>query len=220
MDNTVEALYIAAAVLIFMLALSLTLSSFSTFRSDLEDLIQADERVDAATITDTSTGKTTYINYISGEEERRTVGIESVVNSLYRVYKENYIVVMKLESYDSSKLDRNGSILQGTSTALQNQGLISQAAKKQIYAKDGSKIIDKDERIIVFDLAKQNDKNFINTVLENGLYNILKDKTFTEYTGIYYEDDSGADGVQDTEKPKNVSDANKKTARIITYIEN
>lgn len=97
MDNVVEALYMAVSVLIFLLALSLTLSSFSTFRNDLEDLILADERVDAATITDSS-GKQTYINYVSGEDERRIVGIETVVNSLYRVYKENYIVVMKLNN--------------------------------------------------------------------------------------------------------------------------
>ena len=85
-------------VLVFMVALSLTLSSFSTFRNDLEDLILAEEKVDTAQITD-NTGKTSYINYISSSQECRTVGIETVTNSIYRVYKESYMVVLKLNDY-------------------------------------------------------------------------------------------------------------------------
>lgn len=216
MDNAVEALYMAASILIFMVALTITLSSFSTFRNDLEDLILSEERVDAASTTDSS-GKTQYINYISGEDERRTVGIETVVNSLYRVYKENYIVVMKLNDYTKVKSDSD------------LKGLISFAKKKQEYPGVEEPIIKYDEfypenptktdEIIIFALSDvQNDENFINTVLEKGLYDILKGKTFTEYAGIYYETDACAeDEVNDHSEP--VSDVNKRSARIITYIE-
>ena len=56
MENSAQALFMGAAVLVFMVALSLTLSSFSTFRNDLEDIILADERIDMATQKD-SEGK-------------------------------------------------------------------------------------------------------------------------------------------------------------------
>ena len=127
MDNVVEALYMAAAVLIFMLALSLTLSSFSTFTNDLEDLIQADERIDAASTTDID-GKTTYINYISAGEECRTVGIETVVDSLYRVYKENYTIVMKLQLGEYGKFTNTTGSLKEYKT-----NLLKKATKDQVY---------------------------------------------------------------------------------------
>ena len=132
MENATEALYMAAAVLIFMLALSLTLSSFSSFRTDLDRLITAEERVDEATITD-STGKTSYINYISSNNELRTVGIETVANSLYRVYKENYMVVMHLEDYSefgSTGVLRDFSNLVKTGT---------DKVENQIYYKNSEK---------------------------------------------------------------------------------
>ena len=214
MDNAVEALYMAASILIFMVALTITLSSFSTFRNDLEDLILSEERVDAASTTDDS-GKIQYINYISGEDERRTVGIETVVNSLYRVYKENYIVVMKLDSeaYEDLAFKREDK--------LKKYDLIKKATKDQEYSKLGKKIkiISEGEEIIVFKLSDvQNDENFINTVLEKGLYDILKGKTFTEYAGIYYETDACEEDEVDNDSDP-VSDVNKRSARIITYIE-
>ena len=211
MDNTVEALYIAASVLIFMLALSITLSSFSTFRNDLEDLILADERVDAATITDSS-GKTTYINYISGENECRTVSIETVVNSMYRVYKENYTIIMKLEDYN---------YFENTSGVLKEykENLLKVASKNQIYKKTGDTIINKDDnnKILVFNISNSdNNSEYIHNVFHDGLYDLLKDKKFTEYTGVYYQDDVGP---STDSKPTGVSDVNKREARIITYIE-
>ena len=211
MDNVVEALYMAAAVLIFMLALSLTLSSFSTFTNDLEDLIQADERIDAASTTDID-GKTTYINYISAEEECRTVGIETVVDSLYRVYKENYTIVMKLlqpDEYDKF-----------TSLKEYKTNLLKQATKDQVYKKTGETepIINKGDDILVFSISNSdNQSDYIHNALNDGLYDLLKDKKFTEYTGLYYQDDVTEQATNT--KPEGVSDVNKREARIITYIE-
>ena len=53
--------------------------------------------------------------------------------------------------------------------------------------------------------------------MKDGLYDLLKEKTFTEYTGLYYQDDVTKDAT--SMKPEGVSDVNKREARIITYIE-
>ena len=223
MENATEALYMAAAVLIFMLALSLTLSSFSSFRNDLDRLITAEQRVDEAAITDSS-GKTSYINYISSDSELRTVGIETVANSLYRVYKENYMVVMKLKDYSAFEStgnlkDFSNLIKKGTDNRVENQ----------IYYKNNQSkytIINNTDNVLVFNIpSSRNDPDYINKALDAGLYNLLKDKTFTEYTGIYYETDTIKD-LNDTDwkkykdQPEIVSDVNKREARVITYIQN
>lgn len=214
MDNTAEALYMAAAVLIFMAALSLTLSSFSTFRNDLEDLILAEERIDAASTTD-STGKTTYINYISAENECRTVGLETVVNSLYRVYKENYTVVMKLNAGQYGDFTNSTGKLKKYET-----NLLKSAEKEQVYKKPGESktIINSGDSILIFSVANSNNQSeYIHNALHDGLYDLLKDKKFTEYTGLYYHDDVTEDAS--SKKPEGVSDVNKREARIITYIQ-
>lgn len=222
MDNAAEALYMGAAVLVFMVALSLTLSSFSIFRNDLEDLILADEKVDIAQSTD-STGKKSYINYISSSEECRTVGIETVANSLYRVYKENYMVVIRL-----GKLNENNSTEYskfGIGKDLEKySNLIKVVDKEQIYknSKGEITILKNGDTILVFNIPNaQNDPDYFSKALDAGLYNLLKDKSFTEYTGVYYETDiddgtTSLDGVPRT----SISVANKDKARIITYIEN
>ena len=231
MDNGAEALYIAAAVLVFMLALSLTLSSFSTFRNDLESFILADERADTAAIIEKDEdgiAKQNFINYISSSEECRTVGIESVVNSLYRVYKENYIVVIKLQNPDDyNAFTNSGGVLKDYSGMLIRGNDIKANIKKQDYIKDGNSktLIGLNDTILVFSIpSAKNDDKYINKALDAGLYNLLKDKTFTEYTGVYYETDTVPIGTDldnyDKDPNRNsVSTANKNKARVITYIE-
>lgn len=223
MENSVEALYMAAAVLIFMLALTLTLSSFSTFRNDLEDLILSKEKVDTATTKDEN-GKTKYINYISSSDEKRTVGIDTVSNSLYRVYKENYTVVIKLGNGNSTNYEKfnSGKDLENYANCLKNGATV---VKEQKYKSSGDQIINSNDYILVFDIpTAQNDKEYINNALKAGLYELLKDKTFIEYTGVYYEADTYPLGESDPSRDPSysgdhVSDANKKESRVITYIE-
>lgn len=231
MDNAAEALYMGAAVLVFMVALSLTLSSFSTFRNDLEDLILAEEKVDTAQSTD-STGKTSYINYISSSEECRTVGIETVANSLYRVYKENYMVVLKLNNYNEfapssgSLKEYNDLLIKGNGVVLNNS--TSKANMKvQKYKNRVENLLNLDDTILVFNISNaQNDSERFSNALKDGLYDLLKDKTFIEYTGVYYQNDTVPLGsytdpktYPEDEGKKSISVANKEKARIITYIE-
>ena len=97
--------------------------------------------------------------------------------------------------------------------------------KEQKYKSNGENIINSADNVLVFDIpTAQNDKEYINNTLKAGLYELLKDKTFIEYTGVYYEADTYPLGESDPSRDPSysgdhVSDANKKEARVITYIE-
>lgn len=222
MDNAAEALFMGAAVLVFMVAVSLTLSSFSTFRNDLEDIILADERVDAA---QDSSGN--YINYISSENECRVVGIDTLVNSLYRVYKENYIVVIKLNN-GYEEFNSTGILKDYPRCCVSGNTMVKEQNYPDKTQPTGLRtIISQDEKILVFAIPTfGNNKKYAEDILKDGLYNLLKDKAFTEYTGVYYVNDAVDLGTDpdslstDENDPKfKISVANKTRARIITYIE-
>lgn len=100
MENATDALYIGFAMLIFVVALSICISSFSTQISQIDEIVLADERLDTSTRVNAA-GETEFMNYISYSETSREVGVETIVNTLYRSYKENYIVYLKLNDYSS-----------------------------------------------------------------------------------------------------------------------
>ncbi len=84
MENAVDALKMAGAVLIFVLALSLGITSFSQARQASDAILDFQDR------------ETEYINgdfYYETTGTERTVGLETIIPSIYRVYNENYRIV-------------------------------------------------------------------------------------------------------------------------------
>lgn len=227
MENAVDALYIAGAILLLLVALTVGISSFSTQISQIDQIVENDERVDLAT---DETGN--LVNYITYSSEVREVGVETIVNTLYRSYKENYTVYIKLKDY-SGLINTNKD---------QNKNIKQTAKKDQKYK--GVNIINEGDTILVFKITTeynlQNAKEKMNSILanaekkekdgkvlydnrENGmnLYNVIKEKKFTEYIGELYQNDiCSEDNIdKETEEHKKISDANKTRTRIITYIE-
>ena len=77
MENAVDALKMAGAVLIFVLALSLGITSFSQARQASDAILDFQDR------------ETEYINgdfYYETTGTERTVGLETIIPSIYRVY--------------------------------------------------------------------------------------------------------------------------------------
>ena len=95
-DNLTDALLMAGAVLIFVIALTTSMSSFTKMRSQIDAIIQEDSKLEYA-IEDSSGG---YLNYKSSNENNpiRIVGIETLISSMYRVSKENYIVYINTKN--------------------------------------------------------------------------------------------------------------------------
>ena len=83
MENAVDALKIAFAVLVFTLALSLAIYMFNEARVTSDVVLQASD-------------VTEYMEYVESDNiqnEDRIVGLETIVPTLYKYYKENFTVV-------------------------------------------------------------------------------------------------------------------------------
>ena len=78
MENATDALKMAAAVLVFVMALGIGISSFSQARAAADTLISYTDR-DSVTQYAEDIGTKT-----------RFVGKETIVPTIYRAYKENY----------------------------------------------------------------------------------------------------------------------------------
>ena len=80
MENVAEALKMAFAVLMFVLALTLCISSFSQAREAVDSIITIKDR------------ETSYTYVTASKDGTRTVGAETIVPTLYKAYKENFEV--------------------------------------------------------------------------------------------------------------------------------
>jgi len=105
MENAVDALKIAFAVMVFTMALSLAISTFSQARETSEAVLYMNDKtnyyiydeIEAGTTV--NVGSTSYTPYTSSSgityTDKRIVGIETIIPTLYRYYKENYTVIFE-----------------------------------------------------------------------------------------------------------------------------
>ena len=101
MENAVQALYIAFAVLVFVIAFSVTLYLVDKVNETAKNLVWSlDETAyyDTLELTDLISGNDENKNNAS-----RIVGIDTIIPSLYRYYKESFAVKI---------LDEAGNLMQ------------------------------------------------------------------------------------------------------------
>ena len=93
MENASEALVMAGDILIFIIALTVCISSFTTVRTEVDRIIGQNEEIRMAKDGDT------YINFIESKKSSsaRAVESETVVSSIYRAIKENYVIYIKFK---------------------------------------------------------------------------------------------------------------------------
>ena len=86
MENVSDALIMAGQVLIFIIALTVCISSFSTLRAGIDSTISQTETIKFAKDSEG------YINFIQSRDSgaTRIVGAETVVSSMYRAIKEDF----------------------------------------------------------------------------------------------------------------------------------
>ena len=214
MENAAEALKMAGAVLLFVLALSVAIVSFGQARETADTILDYRDR---------------EVQYIDGEEymdyfyykstgTERTVGLEAVIPTIYRSYIENYKIVFErldgpiytLNLSGGKTIDKYTIDLETTKTGeieVNNVSLANDEQKSEFLC-----------GILYYDFTKFNgNKNAFekkyNVTLPSsgsGLIERLKGKKITEYLGVYYQNDN-----------EDVPDVNKTEKRIITYkIEN
>lgn len=185
MENAVEALKIAFAMLMFGMALTLSISSFS----------QATQAVDAIT---TLRDREAHYTYVTPTDElTRNVGIETVITSMYRAYKEN----IKIYFYDSYGnpidiyiiFDGKGGSLPTSCFELANHNFESpEEATIFLHLLVGGINIDK-KNVISDEIMSDEEFNGIidkyknNFIYTDGIYNQFVGKEFKEQLGEYYE---------------------------------
>ena len=205
MENAAEALQMAAAVLIFVLALSLSINAFGEARVASQTILEySDREYDYS-----------YIENNGGTE--RIVGIESVIPSIYKAYRENYkIVFVGLEGGVFQKKDDDGNWVEEDSIDLQQETLGTETQKAQFIM-----------AVLYGDACKVSNVGFNFTEFSNtcedsfrirlnidGIYDKINGRRLRENIGVYYQEEAGEDGVEDS---SSVPEANMTTKRVITY---
>ena len=205
MENAADALKMAGAVLLFVLAISVAIVSFG----------QAREAAD--TILDYKDRETVYIDgnlYYKTTGTERTVGLETIIPTIYRAYIENYKIVFEglNEPIYTLKLSGNTEIKKYTidletktttdGIQINNVALANDEQKSEflcgILYRDFTKSGTQDKFEKKYNIELPGD--------DRSLIDRLKGKKITEYLGVYYQNDN-----------EDVPDVNKTEKRIITY---
>ena len=129
MENAVDALKIAFAVFVFVMALSLSMYMF-TMAGETSDIVLQSSDV------------TRFMEYIETSDmigDERIVGLETIIPTLYKYYKENYTIIFR---------DTDGSPLELYSTQT-NPNLWSAGYTNKYYRDN------QDVRICSFDVDEE-----------------------------------------------------------------
>ena len=199
MENTADALKMAGAVLIFVLALSIIIPFFTQVKQTTDIILDYRDR------------ETTYINgdyYYKASGTERQVGFETVIPTIMRVYLENYRITFEnldepiytITKADGTKIEKYSLDLEtNQNTPYENVTLGNDERKAEILCG------------ILYHKFEINEsefnKKFHITVGKKSLYEQLENKKIIEFLGIYNKDNA-----------EETPDIMREEKRIITYI--
>ena len=176
------------------------MSSFSKIRATSDKLVEYNDREYEYEYVDLNIGKNGNIS------TKRIVGVESIIPTIYKAYKENYKLIFKNSDGDQDFIN----------LYRRNDNYISRIdLENDVIGSDNEK-----ERFLRC-LLNPSDPNNNDDILKfekagfyfdcfglDGLYSYLANHQFEESLGIYYQEE-----LSQTETP----DANKTQKRVITY---
>ena len=203
MENASDALIMAGEMLIFIVALTVCISSFTKVRVEIDKIVGQKETVQMAK------NGNEYINYIKSKETKsiRVVGAETLLPSMYRAIKENYVIYIKLNKYDDDYIKNSGIVLTKATkdvSAIKRNSDGTTSSSTVIHNGDdiikitiGSKTAEINQNVNA--IFKDNEKKF---------FKYIKERKFYEYLGEYQ--DWAVTGV---------SSEDRAIHRIITYVE-
>lgn len=196
MENATDALKMAAAVLIFVLALSISINAFGEARRASQVILDYRDREYDYT-------------YITSGTTQRQVGLETIIPSIYKAYKENYKIIFDMQNINDknglySKKNENGNYDEINYIDLEKEVLGSDKQKEEFI-----KAIIYGKKNISAEYKKEFSDLGIN-LKDEGIYDRIKGKKVTEKLGVYYQEDMQTGG-------SNTPDANKTKKRVITY---
>ena len=193
MENAMEALKIVAGVLMFVLALTISISCFSQANASVTSIIK---------MTDKDT-KIAYSNIKPSNKLTRTVGIETIIPTMYRTYDENIEIYFKDSSGKSIpiyyKTTSNGSREKDSNGNDITVNYVNLSAEvypdKETCIKHLDMILSGKNKYKNVDneMVKKYDKQFY---YSNGFLEYIKNKKFEEKLGEYYENEGSSTATQ------------------------
>lgn len=204
MENAADALKMAGAVLIFVLAISIIIFYFGEVRQVSDTILSYKDR------------ETVYIDgdlYYKTSGTERTVSLETIIPSIFRVYLENYKIVFEgLKEPIYTIKDNNGNNIEKYCLDLETKQSEKDGIYKNVVLANNQQKSEFLCAILYGQLETGGKNNFQKkygiTLGNKTLYDQLKDaKEIKEYLGVYYQNDS-----------IEVPDVMKTEKRIITYI--
>lgn len=196
MENATDALKMAAAVLIFVLALSISINAFGEARRTSQVILDYRDREYDYT-------------YITSGTTQRQVGLETIIPSIYKAYKENYKIIFDIAEIN----DNDGKGLYSKKNESGNYEEINYIdLEKEVLGSDQQK--EEFIKAIIYGTNSNSDvyKKFYDLGIrlkDNGIYARIKGKKVIEKLGVYYQ--------EDIQGESNTPDANKTKKRVITY---
>lgn len=195
MENAVDALKIAFAIMMFVAALSLSIFSLSKANSAVTAIIGLNDR------------ELEY-NYVEpNPTNTRTVGVETIVPTMYKAYKENFqiyfydnmnnplIIYYSIDSGGNRKKDKDGNEI--GINYIDGSEVFGSAQEAEAHL---NRILGNPNTV------DEKYKKQLNETYTDGLYKYLAEHKFTEQIGEYYQNDS-----------ENTPEVNKTKTRVITY---
>lgn len=202
MENAAEALKMAAWVLIFVLALSVTMNAFSQARQSIDQIILDSDREYV----------TEYVE--ESPSTHRIVGAESVLPTIYRAYKENIKIKFENSDYIYQKRNPVNNSLEDINNSLED-----------IYTIDltDESYSDENMRLYILKRILFGSKVIVDETLEgkisgelkfrdDGFYDVIKGNTYEEFIGVY------AQGEENGVIAGTESSHNKTEKKVITFV--
>lgn len=214
MENAADALKIAFGVLIFVVALSLSIFTFSNARQAIDSIITYRDKTQD------------YVYVKKANNVNRLVSSESIIPAMYKAYTENYKIIFlqknnsgeEIPLFLYTKTDYRGNTPEKTEVnyvdLLEEDYFNEKEALKHLNAllsKNSLSEFDKKtsganpKTLIEYELNKT-------TIGNNGFYNFVSQHTFEERLGEYYQEDVNGDADSST------LDINKTKKRVVTYV--
>ena len=201
MENAADALKIAFAVMVFVLALSLSISCLSEANSAVQAVAFMRDR------------ETNYTYVTPSSDLTRIVGVETVVTSMYKAYEENF----QIRFYDSNnnplvlyyRTDNNGNRIKKDNADIpvtyidlkdENYANAEEAITHLNFLLGNYRNYNDTYYNKIVNLKKYSNQIIINDY-GDGLYNFFAGKKFKENLGEYYQG----------------TDSTKIKKRVITY---
>ena len=222
MENAADALQMAAAVLIFVLALTIAINSFGQASQASELILGYNDR------------EYDYSYVENNGSTERIVSLESIVPSIYKAYRENYRIVfdnLPEDDYLFEKRNDEGDFIKvyqidmetgntGYGVALGSDEQKLQFIMAVLY---GDKIEDyyNEDFQTIYDRFERNSGIRLK---REGIYDIIKENNwkFKESIGVYYQEQASGENNSTTTpgittSGDSVPEANLTEKRVITY---